>query len=174
MMKPEFKPGPSGPESILFPSDMRLINFSEVKSWKLWFYWAFCLILSIVSERERSNSKKRKSEQVLLEINPFGTLLRNNVLLYFAACANKNYLSKINIQTLYSEAWLLFFSCKNQSQNKKALQGVLLRVWLHYFYYRSSSSPWTWMLRKKINMVYSSNPLKCLRLCQLSTNKPGY
>lgn len=27
---------------------------------------------------------------------------------------------------------------------------------------------------KKINMVYSSNPLKYLRLCQLSTNEPGY
>lgn len=29
-------------------------------------------------------------------------------------------------------------------------------------------------VKKKINMVYSSNPLKCLRVCQLSTNKPGY
>lgn len=50
-------------------TNKRLINFSKVKSWKLWVYWAFCLILSIASKWE-ANLKKNLSEQVLIEINP--------------------------------------------------------------------------------------------------------
>lgn len=62
---------------------------------------------------------------------------------------------------------------KSITKQKRIAQGFVVRL-TSLFLLQKLFITVDLNVKKKINMVYSSNPLKCLRLCQLSTNKPGY